>query len=181
MAKFDLTPEDTRDVFLEGLAEIDRVDCVSEHQNRNRRVFLLGRALAWGEIGGLEMPLYVHWHTRVHLPANLLSAPIVADIVAGLRARADLARGRWMVDIRTEARDLPQADVADLVREDIRRGELPNRLLFERGVLHTVTAQIDRIRARVGVDPAFDWRRVRLTLGVTGDDRGNLTSPVIRP
>lgn len=165
--QFELTPNDSLKTFQSGLPDVGPFDCVSEHENSRRRVLLLGHGLAWGEVAGAEMPLVVSWRARIVMRRDNWNEPVAAGIVTTLRNRINTIRGRWLVDIRTEARSLPRADVLSLVREDIERGELPNRLLYNRGVRNIVLEQVGRLQRRVGVDPAFNWRRVRVHIDAT--------------
>ncbi|MEZ5825291.1 MAG: hypothetical protein R3C97_11300 [Geminicoccaceae bacterium] len=162
MTRYELTRQDSLKTFQSGLPDVGPFDFVSEHGNSRRRVYLLGQSLAFGEVGGFEMPLVVDWRARVVIPQELDGCGVAKGIVRTLRERIGSGHGRWLVDIRTEARTLPQADVYSLVMEDIERGELPNRLLFHRGIRHLVLEQVGRLKKRVGVDPAFNWRRVRV-------------------
>lgn len=162
MMRYELTPADSLKSFRSGLPDVGPFDFVSEHENGRRRVLLLGQSLAFGDICGYELPLVVDWRAKIILPREFIENEVAAGIIRTLGDRINAAHGRWLVDIRTEARSLPEADVYSLVMEDIERGELPNRLLFHRGIRHLVHEQVGRLRKRVGIDPAFNWRRVRV-------------------
>lgn len=166
MNTYILNAQDRMIDFEEGLRRCGFFDCVSEHRSRNRRLLMLGHSRAWTSIDDRELPVVIDWKAKIVIPAEL--AETVQAETIELIARRHLSRlsGRWVVDIRSEARMENYDNLGDLVSQDIERGDLPNRLVFNRGLQSQVLPQINVLRRRVGADPTFDWRRVRVD--VTG-------------
>lgn len=164
MNKFVLRHDDSIQNFQLGLQAIGYFDCVSEHRSSRRHIYFLGHAKAWSDIRGRDLPILIHWKAKLVIPAAML-ASVQAEAIERL-TRHHLSRldGRWLVDIRSEARMESYSNIKDLVLEDIERGELANRLMHKRQLHHQVVPQIAFLQRRIGADHGFDWRRVRVDM-----------------
>lgn len=166
MNKYVLSADDSMQDFEQGLRGIGYFDCVSEHCSSKRSCFMLGQSRAWSMIGDRELPLVVDWKARITIPAELAETPQAASVLGITRHLLSSLGSHWLKDIRSEARMEGYPDLARLVRQDIERGDLPNRMVFDRNLQNEVLPQIDLLRRRMGSDPDFDWRRVRVDVSV---------------
>lgn len=162
MLRFKLSNTDTLAGFMTGLESLGRIDVVTRHENRFRDTMLLGQALAYAEIGGCMRPLVIHWQARVDIAADQRNNPLARDIEDAVKHWCGAFGGIVQRDIRTEARSIGSKNVKALVEEDIERGDLPNRMLFQRGLQQALYTQIGQIYRKVGHDPDFDWQQVRV-------------------
>lgn len=166
MNTFLLTAQDSMQDFERGLRAIGYYDCVSEHRSPRRRCLVLGQSRAWSTINDREVPIIIDYKARIVIPASLQDSTQALAMDKILRHHLSTLSGRWLVDIRSEARMEGYDDLAGLVGQDIERGDLPNRLVFNRDLKQQVHPQIALLRRRVGADPTFDWRRVRVDVSV---------------
>ena len=166
MNTFNLIENDSMQAFELGLRSIGVFDCVSEHRNRFRKCLILGQSRAWTEIDGRDVPVVIDWKAKITIAEDVAHIPQANIVLQLCRNYLSNLSGRWLTDIRSEARSEGYPNLAQLVTEDIERGDLPNRLVFNRGLVNQVYPQIAMLRLRLAADPTFDWRRVRVDVSI---------------